>query len=315
MNILLFVTTLVMVMGILTYSKLQTFISYSAVQSEFNSYMKNVERSSINEQADWIYDENPASKSTSSKPQQTDSLSRLSFGVFIDAKKRQEHSKELNQITLLTKRLIAILYQDQKFYQDAIKANPYIVETLLDRIYQTAIQLPKNTITRAPDLANLNLQDPELNLFLYKILNGTHTKEELAKVQQQLLAPIATLVEERGEDESQDREDSTEEEYKTPTGYRSLLDFITMKDATKIRIYLAPKELLLALYGDKDVVNEIIATRNQLYKAITSGGTSQMKPEDATKDFSLLFQNRALQEYDNSNLDFKVSKTNPKTYE
>lgn len=312
MNILLFVTTLIMVMGLLTYAKLQTFISYSAIQTEFDNYMKNVERSAINKQAIWIYDNNTASKKQGLKGDKktTDSLARLSFSIFIDEKKRQARAQDLGQMTLLTKQLIHILYHDQDFYKEAFKRNQNIVDILLERIYQIAISLPnEKKLTKASDLANLDLGDPELNLFFYKILNGTHTKEELAALEPP--TPIAVLVEERGEEDSQDSDDPEEEEYKTPTGYRSLLDFITLKDASKIRIYLAPKELLLAIFGDNETVASIINTRNAIYKAITTGA----KPEEASDQFKLRFEGQVPQEYNKQSLDFKVTKTNPKTYE
>lgn len=318
MNILLFVTTLIMVMGVLTYAKIQTFISFAAIQTEFSHYITKVERSAINEQAIWVYENTAASASKVKQPPTNPSsgLSRISLLIFVDEKTHQTKQNELPEKTLLLKRLLDILYHDQKFYTEAIKKNQYIVDTFLERLYLVSLSLPKEKkITKASDLANLDLGDPELNLFLYKILNGTISKEDSPGTPTPSQTPIATLVEDRGEDDDQEKEDPTEEEYKTPTGYRSLLDFLTMKEGSKIRIYLAPKELLIALFGDPGAVDAIIKTRNHLYKAITTGGASAMKPEDASKEFESLYQSRALPEYEKKNLDFKVTKTNPRNYE
>ena len=44
MNILLFVTTLIMALSMLTYARLQTYRNFSVLQSQFDNYMKETEK-------------------------------------------------------------------------------------------------------------------------------------------------------------------------------------------------------------------------------------------------------------------------------
>ena len=113
------------------------------------------------------------------------------------------------------------------------------------------------------------MPDPQLNDALYKMLNGAPYKYKNEDKKKSENEP----VESNKEDTSQDHEQikSEAEEYKSAPGYYSLLDFITLKPPPKIRLYLAPKELLQAIFHDQNVVNEILIERVELHRQALPG--------------------------------------------
>ena len=56
MNILLFVTSLLMILSLLTYARIDNFRYFLGMQSEFERYMRTIERVYINQSAENWYD-------------------------------------------------------------------------------------------------------------------------------------------------------------------------------------------------------------------------------------------------------------------
>ena len=54
-------------------------------------------------------------------------------------------------------------------------------------------------------------------------------------------------------------------------GYVSLYDFITLAPGPKVRMFLASRELLQAIFDDSSVVENVISTRHELFLQIESG--------------------------------------------
>ncbi len=333
MNVLLFVTSMIMVMAMLTYGRLQTYRSFSLTQNEFNRFMTETERGDINKAAMLWYENSLGERrgsgasqaaatpsTTSSKSQgapststRSQALSRLSFATFIDNKKKEAHQKEYPQIRNLAQKLIYVLYRNQPFFKEMEAKNPDFVNSLLNALMVADTLSDDNKIKRASELANLNLGDEDLNHVFYEMLQGTaqpgerltkpKTGEEMPKLEFQ--AP-----EDKGEPEDKSIEGGRKEEYYSGSGYYSLLDFITLRDSTKVRVYLAPKMLLMAIFDDPGLVDSIIAARNDLYKKVSS---NEISDSDASKSFEDMFKGRIdpnLSEI----LDFSVSSTNPAKY-
>src|ERR1700733_2769224 len=99
MNVLLFVTAMIMVLSMLTYTKLETYRSFSLLNSHFTRYMEKVERGYINTAAENWYINSQATRTTTSTrtnpPQggKNASRSRLSFLLFIDKKKQAQYAQ------------------------------------------------------------------------------------------------------------------------------------------------------------------------------------------------------------------------------
>ncbi len=333
MNILLFVTSLLMVMASLTYTRLETYRNFSLTQNQFTLYMDQRERGSINLQAETLFTHsrgaqpppqpptpsdpnNPKPPSVGSNEQVKNTgkaRSRLSLAMFIDSAKKNAHPKEYLQFFALARKLIYLLYNDQPFFQAMERKNPDFVHSLLKAL-MVADAFPKEKkIKKTKQLANLDLLDEDLNHVFYEMLQGTvkkiEPKQELNKKSDQLSLLTVQEKESKGEDDGEDVEEDTAEDQSSPKGYYSLKDFITLTDATKVRVFLAPKTLLQAIFDDPKVVDEIMAARLELYKKFS--GRHSISKQDASKLFEDAFRNKSDPSFSDI-LDFTVTKTNPK---
>ena len=150
------------------------------------------------------------------------------------------------------------------FYKDLLEQRPNAIEELADQLTKGIDNLDDKLKPKtAADLANIPINDEELNILFYKMLLGAPYKD--------ILKNINCLLWRQPKEEADTDEDSRElkgeaEEFNSPEGYYSLLDFITLRPSNKIRLYLAPKDLLLSIFHDPEVVNQIIEERKQLYK-------------------------------------------------
>lgn len=303
---------MILLLATLTYARIETYRSFSILQGQFESYMKLAERGAINSAAQAWYDISVASRQTGKGSQQKgkkQALSRLSFVVFVDSKKQGAYPEEYPQLVALAKKLMAVLYKDQRFYKEMEQKRPDFTSQLLASL-MIAESLPKEQkMTRASDLANLNLQDYELNHVFYNMLQGTLAPRE--KGDQPLALQPCLFPEQPGEEEEESTEPGSEEEIKSPEGYYSLLDFITLQDAAKVRVYLASRPLLLAIFDDPAIVQTLVETRCHLYNMVVKGA---MTADQATENLKTQFLSQS-KGFDKTILDFSVTKTNPRKYE
>lgn len=313
MNILLFVTALIMVLSMLTYAKLQTYQNFRVLESQFTRFMEESERSYINKTAVWWYENSVATKKGKNPPAsgKNPGRSRLSFVMFIDRKKQAQYASTYPKMIHITKKLIDYLYRNQPFFQQFIQRRPDIVDELLASLI-IADDLPKEEKIKKPaDLANLNLGDPLLNSFFYYILKGSPLteKEEEKEIQESQKGFI--LKESAGEAEDEGGDPNKKQYYISPKGYHSLLDYIHVDDAIKIRVYLASEPLLMAIFDHPSTVNAIITMRNELYKKVIH---DSLNPQEATAQFKAAFSSLGDPSFNETLLDYTVTKTNPKNY-
>lgn len=313
MNILLFTTSMILLLTALTYARLETYRSFSIVQGEFNYYMAHAERGMINQTAKNWYTNSAATRSPNkerSSQGKGRALSRLSLAAFIDSKKQGAYQQELPQLTALAKKLISTLYKDQRFFQDFEQKRPDFVSALLSGL-MIADSLPKEQkLMRTSDLANLNLQDVELNTVFYLMLQGTLTAEKEEQQEPLKYGNGCDFQGESGEEEDEAQESGKSEEVNSPQGTYSLLDFITLQEAAKVRVYLAPRPLLMAIFDDAATVSALIEARCHLYRAVIN---KTLNSEQATQNFRSQFLPSS-KGFDETILDFSVTKTNPRHY-
>lgn len=318
MNVLLFVTTMIMVLAMLTYAKLETYRNFSLLQSQFTRYMEKTERSYINAAAKSWYENSVATKKTAPKGNQktrVQARSRLSFITLIDKTKQAQYAQAYPKIVLLTKKLMTVLYQDQPFFKQAIQQQPDILDLLLASLMPASEALPKEQkIKKASELASLDLGDRPLNAFFYHILKGSPApiEEDKPQVQPVEKMPELILKSPEGEPDDEGGDPDKKQEYLSPEGYVSLLDYITVEDSAKIRVFLAARPLLIAIYDNMELVNGIIAMREDLYKRLSNNTISA---QEASEQFKNAFLTKSDPNFDESILDFTVTKTNPRNYE
>ncbi|MBA2728425.1 MAG: hypothetical protein H0U49_09675 [Parachlamydiaceae bacterium] len=363
MNILLFVTSLLMILSLLTYARIDNFRYFMGMQSEFERYMRSVERVYINKSAENWYETSRAKKKDPSGPQappgqalqkpndpnkkpepkdddpnkpptdepidptkpldssgKTESsgipTSRLSLRVLFNQKMRDANADSYLQTREWAIKLMKELYGKQKFFTDMLEENPEFLNEMLSYLEHFVSDLPDNERPKnAADLANLDIKDKENPFWktFYLMLKGC-PKEDLAivvKPQEEKKARIFQPGEEDGSIE-EDETDGAEEaiEYCSPLGYDSILNYISLRNTTKIRVYLASRELLTVIFGSSQAADEVINKRMALYRAVMQ----DTPPADASKQFQAAFS--GLESEDSKSLlDFKVTKTNPSEYD
>lgn len=311
MNVLLFVTTMLIVLSLMTYVRIESYRFSSGLQSQFERYMRSIERSYINQVASKWYDTTIANPRGSTPPNdpknKSKASSRLSLAFLVDPEQSNGTPQAQAQTVQWTKNLLEVLYGQTHFYQEAKQKNPAFIEHLFDAIIRAVRELdPEQRPKSTADLTTLTLSDPGLENIFYLMMKGCPSLE-LTETEQPVVpqSPRDDLSE--AADENDDAEEALE--YRDAKSYSSLLNYITLNKSSGIRVYLASKALLTAVFGDPQVADSIISARTQLYNSVMQGTA----PDEASKQFQNMFQS-AYHGSDNSLLDFKVTKTNPAKY-
>lgn len=291
MNILMFVMTMMMLLGVMTYAKMDSFRTAAGLEIQFDNYMELMERKRVNEGAECLYnrvhfkkdkagDEEEEELCDENVPQKRNSAtSTLPIGVLLKNSTEASANEEYHYTGTLTRALINNVYRPYHFFQKALEERPNAVEEILTAL-PLAIQNKKEKITKVKDLANLDLGDPWLNEFFYQMLKGAIISYK---------TPQGLIVEE---------------------GYPSLTKYINIHTDKRLRVYLAPKSLLQVLFNPA-VADEIIATREYLYKEVKSG---KMEPGQASEKFEGMFALKVNPMVPIKRLDFSISKTDPHKY-
>lgn len=307
-----------MLLSLMTYARLESYRNSQAFQTIFKHYMQETERGVINGQAQTVYDsivvkEEDDKKGETKKNPAIDANPRIAIGLLFDPK-RDSQAKDLEQTKVLLKNLIETLYDKQPFYQKIQHQRPTFIDELIHSIMKTVDDLPtEKKPKKTTDLGNLKLPDPVLDDALYKILHGAPnlnvlTEEQKSADQQNdsnkfSEDDIATTDEEVESGQESDA-------YQSTGGYYSLLDYVIGKKKPKIRVYLAPRNVLLAIFKDDATVNSIMVERESLYRQ----AVDSEKMEPFNESFKNQFEKLRDQAIDPETLNFSVSKTNPKYY-
>jgi hypothetical protein len=316
MNVLLFVMTMLMLLALMTYSRLDVYRSSQMFQMVFKHYMETDERGHFNVKAKPMYDsikvQTKAGKA-GSKP--AEGSPRIGIELLLDKSKREKQEKEWIQTRILLKNLINTLYEKQPFYKTALEKRPSLPDDLINSITAAIDDLDKDSKPKsAADLANLKLSDPELDQILYKILQGGAYKEIPPEKKKESVTSLETpeVVEAEADQSQADPSLKDEDkEFKSIEGYYSLLDFITAKKPPKVRVFLASREVLQSIFPNPETVNAILSERKQLYlQARADGDTKEL-----ADSFKNQFERYKDQSIDSASLSFDVSKTDPRKYE
>ena len=141
----------------------------------------------------------------------------------------ENNPEKLRAVRFLLEKLLPILYDGKTFLEKNKRERSLNFKELLDFVFEQAKLHHKKTkpIQRAKELANVQLESP-LQPFFYKMMKGSLiTQEKRPKL-------------------------SSEE-------YYSLFSFICVEHQRNpiVSIYTAPTELLLALFQDKKIVEDL----------------------------------------------------------
>ena len=286
MNVLIFVISMLVVLSLLTYGRVESFRHFAIVQSEFENYMAFTARKDVNEMElyRYLHTHVPSRYLKQSNPPNPAS-STLSFSLFVDKDERAQHPTEFEAFRQAAKNLMQYLYGNQPFLKKIEEHRPQILDDIIEALVKKSDDFSdKEKITRPVELATIDLGNDDLNTAFTYMLEGLKQIPE-----------------------------TTPEGVVEVGGYPSLLDYITIKKKKlTIRVFLASRPVLTALFGKPDVVNHIIESRNALYK---DAKNKRKEIPQASEEFKRLFLNQRLPNIPDAMLNFDVSLTNPKTYE
>lgn len=182
---------------------------------------------------------------------------------------------------MLLKNLISELYSRQDFFKDAKDMYPDLEEQFILNLMEKAKErLQKGYSMRAArQLGRLNLDDEIQSYVRYKMLTGN---------------------------KSRSRNDKNED-----PGYFPLIEFVSMKENNHLAsLWLAPRPLLMALFQNEDVVEEVVKARYEIHNELRKD--KNKSTQDAkTNDLKLRFSSY-LSGIDPNFIDFEVSRTYPK---
>lgn len=315
MNVLIFVMTMLMLLALMTYARLETYRNSQVFQILFENFMQKDERGYINMVAEKKYETTKGSTRESGKgsTKKVAASPRVSLNLLFKKTEKEGAPQAVEHFKALLKNLMTTLYEEQPFYQQIYEKRPSFIDDIVAALIRTVENLPENQkLKKTTDLANLTLGDDQLDDTFYKMLHGAPYKEVFERVE----APPEEKAEEVQSDE--DPSDSSiiekeAEEHQSPKGYYSLLDFITLQPLDRVRVYLAPKEVLKAVYRNDAIVNDIIRKRGELYHQAQLTDSDGIK--SLSESFKNEFQNRQDPTVGDDVLDYTVTKTNPTKYE
>lgn len=293
MSILVFVMSLIMLLSVMTWSRLETFLQSRLQAEEWVWLMKESERSVFNriekahvpaKTAAQKTPKAPKDKKTDSKPAPTPGSGQISLAWLFDKSFRENAKERSPKMQEVIEKLIDNLWKDQPFYKKLESERPRFVRALLAEI----IELTGDKIKKFEDLIDLNWRDYELKEALGRMIqSGLVYKRPPLKPGEKPEVPAHS-----------------------PVGFQSLKDYFTSKKLDKIRVWLAPRALLLALFNDPQTVAEIVRKREELYKEVKNSRSLSGEAQTAyTKQFEGAFSSRT--PYGDL-LDFTVTTTDPR---
>lgn len=291
MNILTFVMTILMLLSMMTYARLETYRSNTTAQKQFEIYMTSTEKQIFSTMAEKRYKQTKVQTGPSKKTTPKSGTPRLSWSILLDPEENQKDPPKAAYIADVSKKLMFNLFASFPLFQKEYKENPAILDLLLATLLKTASELPEEKkITELSDLVALDLQDESLNHLFYTMIKETPIEA----------VPATTSSE--AEDE--------EDELAPAKGTICLLDHITVSPK-KTRLYLASKPLLHAILPDPESVNAVLKIRYELYLKVIN---EQLTADQASGELKA-FLTGHYPFLTDAIFDFRVSKTNPRTYE
>lgn len=278
MNLLVFVALLLTVLASMNYSALKIYLLQTFSQMTWTRYMEAYEGCVYNEKIEEVYKHFPRAKGEASpkldstgKKEDTEKNYSLG-GAYINFRILTGSAKmepsAYDLFDKLIKTLIVQNYGEAPFYKEAVEKRPNILEELLTYLKT----LKEKKVNKAKALGNVDISDQDLKNLFYQLLRET---------------PI---------------------EGKKACSSISLFDFLSDSSRTKISVYIAPKPILLALFGKPEIVDQIVEMREELYDVVKK---DKKKVEESTLQFQAKFENQTdFREI----VTFTVNTTNPKNY-
>jgi hypothetical protein len=285
MNLLIYVTALLLSLSALSYQSLSRYQSNADKEKFWNRRLRVDAVCAYNERVRDQYDDakekpdtKPNDKPENDKPQQ-EAFAKINLKFLISNPKEDIPPDTLIAYENVAKRLIRILYGEQPFFKNLLNKNPNLLDQRFPALRKANSEM-KKPIGLVKNLSNIPLPDEDLKSLWYNLCK----KAALGPTAMQALDPMG-----HNEDNCSDT---------------CFTNFLGVK-GTKIRVYLAKPALLFALYEEEGLVKQIIEKREELYKQ----AKNKSDLNTLSQDFKGQFQGKS--PYDDI-LDFSVSTSDPR---
>lgn len=279
MNILPLVLGLVLVLSVLTIERLEKYKNWTVTQQQYQYFLEKGERATFNQRERALFNDYEKT------------LRQVTFRYFVDKKAREANADLYNQYRIITIELMKILYGEAAFYKNLERKRSHFLEEMLGAIEEAADALPEESIKRIEDISKIHLEDPELQEAFYHMLKGTVVREK--KQEEEDEDPEKSdEIKESKKSKKKKKEEETLSARITEKSYYSLFTFINYNGAVhgsvkdpenssspKIKIQRAPREVLKAVFVSDEIVDAIIAKRNELAKNKDNGAAEAFKNE------------------------------------
>lgn len=266
MKILPLVFTLLLILSVLTIEKMENFKNRVMVEHAYGLAIghQKGEESEFNRRQARLYGDSFIGHH------------HLTFRPFLKKQEREADDEKYKQFRQITIALIKEVYGKAAFFKKMEQRRPEFVEELLDAIQAAADEMPEKSIRRVQDIARIKLADPQLQEVYYCMLKGTIERRVYKKI-----------VEEENMKNSPRLQNLP---HKT---YFPLLTFLGYEKMNHpIKLGLACRELLMAIYGNRAVVDKLIVLREELTGQVVA---KKLDQKEATEKFRTEFDGKQKQ--------------------
>lgn len=204
--------------------------------------------------------EDEAEEKNQKQQKKQDCTSMLHIGALIKQDDININEGKGRAIFQLLHNLVTEMYKNEKFFIKAQeKDGDFVNQLLLNQIDKAKETQGTRKLGKAKDLATVNLDDKEQSYVRYKMFKGTKTSRKNKQTQDE-------------------------------AGYYPLLEFISLRNRTGntiMSVWLAKRPLLMALFQDEKIVDEVIECRREIYNDIRKRKAAGMSGIDATNSKEL----------------------------
>lgn len=281
MNLILFVLSLILILATMTYSRFESFTKGQVQAENWREILMEAQRDRYNQHQKKCRPPTPKKekRAVEEKPKKSQEAKKsiapgsgqISLAWLLDKKFRESKPEANKEMTELIHDLLVQQWGQQPFYKRLAKDHPHFVRALLNDIIATADQVKdvKKGVKNLDQLIMMDWNDLELKTAFGRMLQEGLVYNK--KFKRQDGHPDVT--------------------YDSPQGFQSLRDFFTSRHFDKIRVWLAPRGLLLAIFRDPALVEEVVQMRQELYSEARKEGTDK---EALSKQFEEAFSSKTV---------------------
>lgn len=305
MNLLIYITALLLVIASMSYQALSHYRVGAFLRSSWEHYMRIEMTCDFNSRIEGEYRllrrsngknvgrEEAGNVEAGIEATDKNASATINFRYLTKQELADAHPREAQLMTNLMKRLIHFLYGKQSFYQSALQERPALIDELIGALRQVEAELPQQQkVNRVSKLNALQPLEDNLKSFWYQLLRKNPADLSVLALLLQRPLHIIQLQEECLE--------------------ISLKSYLNDKNALKLRVYLAPRAILYALLQDERAVFEVSEERKKMYREAKKPGKNLALLTEQFKQFCSNYPE--MREFEPI-LSFNVTATNPKEYQ